>query len=91
MMLDENIMLWWVTLALGLVVTLVAALLLLIIVNDAKTILQGVSKIWDCGQRVANNTIHIPILKRTSENLEMCLSRAVNCINLTKPIDDNSK
>ena len=84
-MLDDQFLMWWVTLALGLVVTLVAALLLVIIINDAKSILQGVSRIWDCGQRVANNTIHIPILQRSSENLDICLRKAVNCINLTKP------
>ena len=84
-MLDGQFLMWWITLALGLVVTLVAALLLVTIINDAKSILQGVSRIWDCGQRVANNTIHIPILQRSSENLDICLRKAVNCINLTKP------
>ncbi len=84
-MLDDQFIMWWITLALGLVVTLVAALLLVTIINDAKSILQGVSRIWDCGQRVANNTIHIPILQRSSENLDICLRKAVNCINLTKP------
>ena len=84
-MLDDQFLMWWITLALGLVVTLVAALLLVTIINDAKSILQGVSRIWDCGQRVANNTIHIPILQRSSENLDICLRKAVNCINLTKP------
>lgn len=90
MILSENIIMWWATLALGLIVTLVAALLLIIIINDAKSILQGVSRIWDCGQRVANNTIHIPILKRTEENLENCLAIAVHCIKLTKPNDKGS-
>ena len=84
-MLDDQFLMWWITLALGLVVTLVAALLLVTIINDAKSILQGVSRIWDCGQRVANNTIHIPILQRSSENLDICLRKAVNCINFTKP------
>ena len=84
-MLDDQFIMWWITLALGLVVTLVAALLLVTIINDAKSILQGVSRIWDCGQRVANNTIHIPILQRSSENLDICLRKAVNCINHTKP------
>ena len=87
-MLDEQFLMWWITLALGLVVTLVAALLLVTIINDAKSILQGVSRIWDCGQRVANNTIHIPILQRSSENLDICLRKAVNCIKLTKPKND---
>ena len=87
-MLDDQFLMWWITLALGLVVTLVAALLLVTIINDAKSILQGVSRIWDCGQRVANNTIHIPILQRSSENLDICLRKAVNCIKLTKPKND---
>ena len=84
-MLDDQFLMWWITLALGLVVTLVAALLLVTIINDAKSILQAVSRIWDCGQRVANNTIHIPILQRSSENLDICLRKAVNCMNHTKP------
>ena len=87
-MLDDQFLMWWITLALGLVVTLVAALLLVTIINDAKSILQGVPRIWDCGQRVANNTIHIPILQRSSENLDICLRKAVNCIKLTKPKND---
>ena len=87
MILNYQFLMWWITLALGLVVTLVAALLLVVIINDAKTILNGVSKIWDSGQRVANNTIHIPILQRSSENLDICLRKAVNCIKLFKTSD----
>ncbi|MAO99095.1 MAG: hypothetical protein CMQ60_04665 [Gammaproteobacteria bacterium] len=80
-----NLILWSVSLGIGLVVTLVALILLLIIIGDAKTIHFAVSKIWDTGQKVANNTIHIPILKKTSDNLEKTLNSAVNCIEFTNP------
>lgn len=58
---------WWASLLLGLVVSLVVAALLWLIHREARTINGCVSKIWDVGQRVANNTIHIPALYRTNE------------------------
>ena len=58
---------WWTSLALGLVVSVVVALLLWLILNTATTIKGVVSNIWDVGQRVANNTVHIPALYKTNE------------------------
>jgi hypothetical protein len=58
---------WWVSLALGVVVAGVVALLLVLIHHGAATIDGLVSRIWDTGQRVANNTVHIPILYKTNE------------------------
>ena len=58
---------WWTSLALGLVVSLVVALLLWLILNTATTIKAVVSSIWDVGQRVATNTVHIPALYKTNE------------------------
>ena len=57
---------WVVSLILGLVVSLVVSLLLWLIYSTAVKIDGGASKIWDTGQRVANNTIHIPLLSRTN-------------------------
>ena len=79
-----NLILWGVSLGVGLVVTLVALVLLLVIISDAKTIHFEASKIWNTGQKVANNTIHIPILQKTCDNLEKTLNSAINCIQLTK-------
>ena len=76
-----NLILWGVSLGIGLVVTLVALVLLLIIIGDAKTIHFAVSKIWDTGQKVANNTIHIPILQKTSDNLEKTLIKSNKHLN----------
>ena len=91
MTVNENILLWWVALGLGVVVILVATILLLIIINNARTIHQAVSKIWDTGQRVANNTIHVPILGQSISHLNRTLAHAVNCIELTKSRTGESK
>jgi membrane protein YdbS with pleckstrin-like domain len=56
---------WWMSLALGLVVSLVVALLLWLIHQGASTINERVARIWEVGQRVANNTVHIPALYKT--------------------------
>jgi hypothetical protein len=58
---------WWIALALGLVVTLVVAALLTLLYRQAQRIESLVAGIWEAGQRVANNTVHIPLLYRTEE------------------------
>ncbi len=83
---ELDIMLWWISLGVSLVVTLIAALLLVWIINNAKIIHGAVSTIWDVGQRVANNTIHIPLLQRTNESVEKILGHAVNIIGHTEQI-----
>lgn len=57
---------WWVSLALGLVVSAVVAVLLRLIHREAGAIDARVARIWDVGQRVANNTVHIPLLYKTN-------------------------
>ena len=57
---------WWTSLALGLVVSLVVTLLLWLIHRAASVINGRVALIWEVGQRVANNTVHIPALYRTN-------------------------
>ena len=68
---------WWVSLALGLVVSGVVALLLWLIQRSASTIDGHVARIWDSGQRVANNTVQIPILYKTNEVAGQILATAV--------------
>lgn len=58
---------WWCSLALGLIVSGVVASLLWLIHRGAETIDERVSRIWEAGQRVANNTVHIPALYKTNE------------------------
>ncbi len=68
---------WWASLALGLVVALVVTLLLWLIHKTAANINGVVSGIWDSGRRVANNTIHIPILYRINNAATKILGTAV--------------
>ncbi len=68
---------WWSSLGLGLVVALVVTLLLWLIHKTAANIQTEVSGIWDSGRRVANNTIHIPILYRINNAAAKILGTAV--------------
>ena len=68
---------WWTSLALGLVVALVVTLLLWLIHKTAADINSVVSGIWDTGRRVANNTIHIPILYRINNTAGRILGTAL--------------
>lgn len=66
---------WITSLVLGLVVSLVVAILLWLIQREAGSINQHVAKIWEIGQRVACNTIQIPILYRINETAAHILAR----------------
>jgi len=68
---------WWVSLLLGVVVSLVVTVLLWAIYREASIINDRVSKIWEVGQRVANNTVHIPALYRTNEVASRILAVAL--------------
>ena len=69
---------WWTSLALGLVVSLVVTLLLWLIHRTATTINARVARIWEVGQRVANNTVHIPALYKTNAIAGEILATALN-------------
>jgi len=66
-MSSEATMLWWVALAVGVVVTLVAAILLSFIVRVADGIDQGAEQVWIMGRLVARNTAQIPLLVQTNQ------------------------
>jgi len=57
---------WWVSIAIFLVVLVVVAFLLTLILNTVRKIEQGASQIWTVGQMVANNTVQIPLLVTTN-------------------------
>lgn len=67
---------WGLSLGIAVVVLLVVATLLTLIVRSATRILGGVSAIWVVGQRIANNTIHIDLLRRTNETAAGILDAA---------------
>lgn len=57
---------WIVSLVIFAVVLVVVAVLLTLILVTAMRIRAGVSAIWNAGQKVANNTVHLALLDRTN-------------------------
>jgi hypothetical protein len=74
---------WIVTLAIYGVVLLVVAILLTLIVRTARQIRGGVSEIWNVGQRIANNTIHIALLEKTNHVAGQILESAKGVVAAT--------
>ena len=81
---------WQASLALGVVVSLVVTLLLWLIHREAAIIKARASKIWEVGQRVANNTIHIPTLYKTSAVVGDILASAANIIKGAAAIETHA-
>ena len=77
---------WWVTLAIFVVVLVVVAVLLTLILRTAKDIRAGVSLIWNVGQRIANNTIQLALLEKTNAGASAILTSAVGIIGATAAI-----
>lgn len=67
---------WIWSLVIYAVVVLVVAVMLTLILSTARRIHAGVAAIWTVGQKVANNTIHIPLLHRTNHLLTEVLGDA---------------
>jgi hypothetical protein len=86
-----NATLWWISLGLGVVVTAVVAALLIVLYREAILIRAVVSKIWDVGQRVANNTVHVPLLYRTAEGVEAILGVAGNIARSAGAIETHAR
>lgn len=59
--------LWAISLAIGVVVIVVAALLLTLVLRTAGQIDEGARQIWTAGKMVARNTVHVADLKQTNQ------------------------
>ncbi len=77
---------WIITLAIYGVVLLVVAILLMLIVREARRIKAGVSAIWNVGQKIANNTIHIALLDTTNHVAARILESAKGVVAATAAI-----
>lgn len=77
---------WALSLVIFVVVLVVVAVLLTLILRTAKEIKGGVSAIWNVGQRIANNTIHLALLEKTNAGAEAILTSAVGVIGATAAI-----
>ncbi len=82
---------WIISLVLGLVVTIVVAILLIMVRNTARKILDDVEKIWTEGKLVANNTIQIPIyLTVTNQVVSKIYATAVKIIGGAAAIEQHA-
>ena len=81
---------WIVSLLLGVVVILVVALLLAAILRTVRQIDGAVAQIWVVGQRIANNTVHIPLLHETNRVAGLILERAGGIDGAAAQIEQHS-
>ena len=81
---------WWLAIVLVAVVIIVVAVLLHRIVKTAGAINDEVAVVWANGQRVANNTIHIAVLYKTSEHVDGILGGAGSIANSAQAIKDHA-
>lgn len=77
---------WIWSLVIYFVVVVVVAVLLTLVVVEAKRIRAGVSAIWNTGQRIANNTVHIALLDRTNKAAGRILESAGGVLGATARI-----
>jgi len=82
---------WWLAIVVLLVVTVVVAVLLRMVINAAKAVDAEAAEVWARGQRVANNTIHIASLYRTSELVDRILGRAGGIANAATAIKTHAE
>ncbi len=81
---------WTLSLGIFVVVLVVVAVLLTLILRAAGDIRAGVSLIWNVGQRIANNTIHLALLQKTNAAAEQILGSAVGVIGATAAVETHA-
>jgi hypothetical protein len=69
--------LWWIALALGLIVSIVAVVLLQLFLNEVHRIERGSLAIWKAGKQVAANTATTWQLGETSARLDLLTAEAL--------------
>lgn len=74
---DSERTLWYVTLAVGLVVALVVAAMLLMLLNLLRRIQAGVTGLLGSAGKAAENTANIPRLEATAPVLEQIAAEGV--------------
>ncbi len=81
---------WSLSIVLLLVVAAVVALLLTLVLRTARSILGAAGDIWTMGKLVANNTIHIPLLRETNRLAGEILGTAVKIVGGANAIEQHA-
>lgn len=82
---------WVLSLIIFAVVLVVVAVLLTLILREARRIHAGAAEIWNVGQKVANNTIHIALLETTNHLAGRILASAVGVVGATAAIQAHAE
>jgi hypothetical protein len=82
---------WIVSLVIYFVVVAVVATLLTLILQTSRRIHGGVAAIWTSGQKVANNTIQIPLLARTNHLVGRVLESAARTVGAVAAVEEHSR
>ena len=77
---------WVLSLVIFVAVLFVVAALLTLILSTTKRIHAGVSAIWNVGQRIANNTVHLAMLDRTNHLVRAMIDPAGRIAEATDQI-----
>jgi hypothetical protein len=89
--LDAIQQVWTVSLVIFVVVLAVVGFLLARIVATAREIRDGAQEIWNTGQKIANNTVHIALLKRTNRTAGGILESAGGIVEATATIEAHAR
>ena len=81
---------WIWSLVIYFVVVAVVALLLTMILMTTKQIKAGAGAIWVAGQKVANNTIQIPLLARTNHFVSKILDSAARTAGAVAAVEQHA-
>lgn len=81
---------WGISLVVGVVVIVVVAFLLSRIVDTARQINGAAATVWAVGQRIANATIHIPLIATTNRIAGKILERAAGIDAATAAIEGHA-
>lgn len=81
---------WVISILILVVVTAVVAILLTMVLRTAMNILQVAGDIWTTGKLVANNTIHIPLLRETNQIAGNILETAVQIVGGAEAIEQHA-
>ena len=82
---------WVTSLIIYAVVLVVVAILLTLILREARRIREGASAIWTVGQKIANNTIHIALLETTNAVAGQILDSAKGIVGATAAIKSHAE
>lgn len=82
---------WWLSIAVLVVVTAVVGLLLALVLRSARNIERTAADIWTTGKLVANNTIHIPLLRETNRIVGRILDTAGQVVGGAGAIEQHAE